>query len=95
MHGLMLRFAEGVVEGEGRDMIGRFTFSGAYDSEGRVSMIKQYVGRHQVFYAGSYDGEGTIYGQWAIGQTTGPFALTPLRGPGAPDTLSEALVEPL
>ncbi len=97
MRDLVLRFADGVVEGEGRDIIGRFTFSGAYDNEGRLSMIKQYQGdgvrgaTHQVLYVGSYDGEGTVFGQWAIGPTIGPFALTPLRGPGH----SEADIEPL
>jgi hypothetical protein len=95
MRDLVLRFAGGVVEGEGRDVIGAFTFSGAYDEQGRVSMIKQYIGKHSVLYVGSYDGEGTIFGHWAIGASTGPFALTPLRGPGVPDVLSEELVEPL
>jgi len=30
-------------------------------------LVKQYVGRHQVLYRGSYDGEGTIRGEWSIG----------------------------
>jgi hypothetical protein len=86
MHGLVLRFAGGAVEGEGRDVIGRFTFRGRYDDRGTVALVKQYVGRHEVHYHGTYDGEGTIHGRWHIGENwSGPFALSPVRGKPAPD----------
>ena len=92
MSGLVLRFAGGAVEGEGRDVIGRFTFRGHYDDQGRVTMVKQYVGRHQVHYEGRYDGEGTIFGQWSIDDLwKGKFALSPVRARTAPD----APIEPL
>jgi hypothetical protein len=75
MH-LVLRMGEGRIEGEGDDCIGPFTFGGHYDEQGHVVMVKQYIGRHQVLYEGSYDGEGTIFGHWSIGPLwTGPFAL--------------------
>jgi hypothetical protein len=78
MHDLELRFAHGTVRGAGTDCIGPFTFDGQYDNRGTVTMIKQYVGRHQVLYRGTYDGEGTIFGRWSIGQLwSGPFALSP------------------
>jgi hypothetical protein len=76
MHELILHFGEGMVRGSGRDVIGRFTFQGQYNDMGVIVMVKQYIGKHQVLYRGQYDGEGTIYGQWSIGLSTGPFALT-------------------
>jgi hypothetical protein len=80
MHDLSLRFADGVVVGEGRDRVGPFTFFGNYDDQGGVTMVKQYLGRHQVHYYGTYDGEGTIYGTWTIGALwAGRFALSPVR----------------
>ncbi|HZY91123.1 MAG TPA: hypothetical protein VFE78_40240 [Gemmataceae bacterium] len=92
MRGLTLRFVGGTVEGKGRDMVGRFTFRGRYDDQGHVTMVKQYVGRHQVIYEGRYDGEGTIFGQWSIDDMGwGKFALSPVRARPAPD----APIEPL
>jgi hypothetical protein len=78
MRNLVLRFAEGRVDGRGVDVIGPFTFQGQYDAAGSVTLLKQYVGRHSVVYRGRYDGEGTIYGEWSIsGAWRGPFALSP------------------
>jgi hypothetical protein len=91
MRDLTLRFAEGVVEGEGRDVIGRFTFRGNYDDRGAVRMVKQYLGRHAVLYQGIYDGEGTIFGQWSIGELRGPFALSPAGVRGDPEAPIEEL----
>ena len=85
MNDFNLRFAGGAVEGEGRDVVGRFTVRGGYDDRGNVVLVKQYVGRHRVHYHGVYDGEGTIFGTWKIGDRwSGPFALSPVRG-AAPD----------
>jgi hypothetical protein len=76
MHNLVLRFRGGAVQGEGTDCVGRFTFRGEYDDQGTVTLVKQYVGRHQVLYQGTHDGEGTIFGRWSIGELwSGPFAL--------------------
>jgi hypothetical protein len=74
-----LNFADGVVTGEGRDMVGRFVFSGNYDPEtGAVRMVKQYLGRHCVLYVGGPDGEGSVAGTWSIGpHNTGPFLMRP------------------
>jgi hypothetical protein len=78
MRDLVMRFAAGRVEGSGTDVIGRFTFRGEYDAAGTVTLLKQYLGRHQVLYRGRYDGEGTIFGEWSIGELwRGPFALSP------------------
>jgi len=74
-----LQFANGTVTGQGRDVIGRFTFSGEYDeSTGTVRMVKQYIGKHQVLYIGQPDGEGSIQGTWWINDScSGPFLLRP------------------
>ena len=75
-----LRFADGTVTGDGKDVIGRFTFAGAYDATtGALRMVKQYLGRHRVLYVGRPDGEGSIQGTWSIGPGwTGPFLLRPV-----------------
>jgi hypothetical protein len=78
MRDLVLHFGDGHVDGSGIDIVGRFNFQGHYDHEGNVVLIKLYLGRHQVLYTGRYDGEGTIFGEWSIGELwRGPFALRP------------------
>lgn len=78
-----LLFAGGNITGSGTDVIGRFTFSGAYDIQtGRVLMVKQYIGKHAVRYAGEPDGEGCIQGRWeiAVGEhlQSGTFLIKPV-----------------
>jgi hypothetical protein len=78
---LALHFHDGQIEGEGRDIIGPFAFEGEYDEHGSVRLVKQYLGErtHQVFYQGTYDGEGTIFGEWQIPPYwRGSFALSPV-----------------
>jgi hypothetical protein len=74
-----LNFASGRVTGEGKDMVGRFTFSGTYDeTTGELRLVKQYIRKHQVLYVGRPDGEGSIQGTWSLGPgQTGPFLLRP------------------
>jgi hypothetical protein len=74
-----LRFAAGCISGDGRDIVGRFTFTGEYDeATGEVRMVKQYLGKHQVLYVGLPGGEGSIQGTWWISEyQTGPFLLRP------------------
>ena len=88
----MLNFAGGKITGKGRDVVGRFTYAGEYDEQtGRVVMIKQYLGRHQVVYVGQPDGEGCIQGTWTIeGYDTGPFLLRPVvRRPRGDEPIQE------
>jgi hypothetical protein len=95
MHDLQLHFHDGLVEGEGHDIIGAFVFTGEYDTFGSVSLVKQYLGKHSVHYNGSYDGEGTIFGTWHIGESwSGPFALSPLRSQRAQATAIQQLEIP-
>lgn len=79
MSAFSLHFVNGEITGGGRDVIGRFTFTGAYDIRtGDVVMMKQYVGKHRVMYRGAPDGEGCIQGTWSIGEDwTGPFLMKP------------------
>lgn len=87
-----LHFADGRVSGAGRDMVGRFTFSGEYDeATGAVRMVKQYLGRHAVLYVGRPDGEGGIPGTWAIGGlTSGSFLIRPrLQKPTGDEPIHE------
>jgi hypothetical protein len=79
MSDLVLRFWAGLIEGEGIDIVGRFEFAGSYADNGTVRLVKYYRS-HDVLYQGTYDGEGTIFGEWTIGKYwRGPFALTPER----------------
>ncbi len=82
MSEFQLRFEEGEIEGEGRDMVGLFDVTGSYDTRtGEVLMIKQYVGKHAVFYRGHPDGEGCIGGTWSISDLwKGPFLIRPVIG---------------
>jgi hypothetical protein len=92
MRQLTLRFEGGRIDGDGVDVIGRFTFTGSNDDDGSVAMIKQYAGLQQVLYRGAYDGEGSILGRWSIGDYwSGPFALAPVRGDSVGDELVEAV----
>jgi hypothetical protein len=90
-----LRFADGNVTGNGKDIVGRFTFTGAYDvNDGRVLMVKQYIGKHAVRYAGEPDGEGSIQGTWEITflgvNSTGTFLLRPVvKRPTGDEPISE------
>jgi hypothetical protein len=79
MEPLTLRFRDGRVEGEGRDVIGEFTFHGTWSDQGQVRMTKAYHNRHSVHYVGQVSGEGAVVGQWSIPPLfSGPFVLMPL-----------------
>jgi hypothetical protein len=63
---LELRFADGRLQGEGRDYVGWFVMHGRYETEsGEVTIDKQYIDAHDVVYSGYNEGKG-IWGTWAI-----------------------------
>lgn len=69
---LVLTFCRGRLTGEGRDCVGTFRLHGTYDlASGRCEWIKQYVGRHAVYYRGFNEGKG-IWGTWEIAGETPP-----------------------
>ena len=85
---------EGVVTGGGDDLVGGFTFRGELRRDGTISLLKQYLGRHQVLYEGCNSGEG-IFGTWYIGRyDSGRFALRPLAdGAAEHDEIREAVTD--
>lgn len=63
---LDLTFRDGCLEAQGSDRVGAFTFTGSYDpQDGQCRWTKQYLGKHQVTYAGVNEGKG-IWGVWEI-----------------------------
>ena len=63
---LHLTFSEGVLQGEGRDWVGKYTVRGHYNlADGRCHWTKQYLGKHAVAYDGFNEGQG-IWGTWTI-----------------------------
>jgi hypothetical protein len=86
MDDFVLRFDHWDITGHGRDIVGRFTFSGEFDDTGRVELIKQYHKKHAVHYEGMPDGEGCIMGVWTIGPLyRGPFLMQPVIERGHAD----------
>jgi len=63
---LLLTFSQGILTGEGRDLVGEFLIKGHYHlDDGRCFFSKHYVGRHDVAYQGYNEGKG-IWGLWEI-----------------------------
>lgn len=76
---LHLHFRDGLMTGDGRDWVGKFTIRGSYDvTTGACRWIKQYVGRHAVQYVGYNEGKG-IWGRWEIASERlhGGFCIWP------------------
>ncbi|MEZ6063191.1 MAG: hypothetical protein R3C19_22830 [Planctomycetaceae bacterium] len=65
MQNLRLQFDGNSVQGQGCDVVGAFTLRGTVDGA-VVTLTKQYIGAHAVSYIGTFDGEGTYRGRWAI-----------------------------
>jgi hypothetical protein len=93
MHNLELEVDPmGTVTGEGEDCIGPFTLQGRFRLDGSVSLVKQYLGRHRVYYEGNNSGEG-IFGTWHIPAFgLGRFALRPMADVSAELDQIEELV---
>ena len=77
MHDLTLRFHGSSITGEGWDCVGQFTLEGEWMDNSEVRIVKRYMGRHHVVYAGRHDGEGTLFGVWALAGDEGTFAMRP------------------
>lgn len=64
---LHLEFADGRIQGEGNDDVGRFLIQGRYNAaERECHWTKTYPGSHDVHYRGFREGKG-IWGAWEIG----------------------------
>ncbi len=79
MEDLVIEFSSGRLRGSGRDIVGEFEMYGTMENGGRVRIVKQYKGRHQVVYIGTYDGEGTMFGTWLIEMFSGSWSIKLLR----------------
>jgi hypothetical protein len=90
---LRLTFRDGVLEGEGRDRVGRVSFRGRYNTaDGTCYWTKRYVGKHDVFYRGFNEGKG-IWGVWEIPPYwRGGFHIWPegMPDPTQPELTAEA-----
>jgi len=61
---LSLSFTDGRVAESGKDVVGRFEFSGRYDLEmGRMRSSKQYAKSHRVKHLGANQGDA----EWLLG----------------------------
>ncbi len=80
---LSLRFANGVMVGDGKDDVGVFSVRGRYDSANHeCHWTKSYAGAHDVFYKGFREGKG-IWGTWEIQvRLRGGFHIWPLSEGG-------------
>lgn len=74
MHDLTMTFAGQEFVGRGIDCVGDFTLSGRLEGND-VQIVKEYVGRHKVLYAGVQDGEGTMSGLWSIHEVGGKWLI--------------------
>jgi hypothetical protein len=94
---LDLSFRQGVMTGEGRDMIGSFLIRGKYNlDDGKCRWTKRYIGKHDVAYHGYNEGKG-IWGLWEIPPSwRGGFHIWPkaMGDPTSPK-LAEAIDEPV
>ena len=67
MQAFELHFNADTVRGRGIDIVGPFRIMGRWDAtNGGLSFVKFYLGKHQVYYEGRPEGEGCILGQWSI-----------------------------
>lgn len=80
MHDLVIEFDGNTLSGTGWDWVGKFTLSGTIYPDANVEIVKKYVNRHSVVYRGQHDGEGTIFGVWALASDDGTFAIRPAGG---------------
>jgi hypothetical protein len=87
---MTLEFADGLVRGDGVDLVGTFTLDGEYRIENgvaRIGWIKTYDGAHSVRYLGVLE-NGVITGRWRIEWFEDRFALEPVRD-NSPATKAE------
>jgi hypothetical protein len=94
---LILNFHQGVMTGEGRDLIGSFLFRGKYQLEdGKCTWTKRYIGKHDVAYQGYNEGKG-IWGRWEIPPSShGGFHIWPSSmGDPTNPKLAEGVEEPV
>ena len=94
---LHLTFRQGVMTGEGRDLIGPFLIRGRYQvDDGQCWWTKRYIGKHDVSYQGYNEGKGI----WGSGRSPRAGGVDSTSGPRRWATrpeqrLTEAIDEPI
>jgi hypothetical protein len=94
---LLLTFREGIVQGEGRDVVGKFLIKGKYQvDDGKCWWTKAYVKKHSIAYLGYNEGKG-IWGTWEYHASwKGGFYIWPVAmGDPTQVLLAEAIEEPV
>jgi hypothetical protein len=74
MEQLRIEFDGGHIHGSGADIIRLFTLTGTIE-DGKVTIVKRYLGQYSVDYLSTYDGEGTMHGMWRIGLFGGKWMI--------------------
>jgi hypothetical protein len=98
---MQMRFAGGIINGDGRDWVGPFIITGQYTlADGSCHWTKQYIRKHTVYYRGFNEGKG-IWGTWEMPNEppqnrTGGFHIWPegMADPTAPHA-TESVEEPI
>jgi hypothetical protein len=80
MKDLTIKIIDGRIQGSGHDIAGLFILSGRIGEGSKVMIDKNYLGSHRVAYVGTYDGEGTMSGEWYIGYDHGHWAISIRNG---------------
>ncbi len=93
MSNLQLEYRGLVIRGHGTDIVGPFTLFGAFEPEGSLRLVKQYLNRHTVNYRGVFDGEGCLFGVWNIGTDNGRWSIRLLRVQSA-GSIEPSSIEP-
>jgi len=70
MDDLRLSISDGSLRGTGSDIVGDFQLNG-FLKEGRIYLLKRYIGAHRIEYNGESIGEGTYGGLWSCDSLTG------------------------
>lgn len=68
----------GIVKGHGSDEVGEFTFEGSFSqADPVVRILKQYKGKHAIYYEGRRTSPGEINGDWGFepGEKDGKFRM--------------------
>ncbi len=76
MENLQLSFSNQMIVGQGQDIVGPFELRGLITPTGSVQLRKKYLQKHEVMYLGTYDGEGTMAGNWRIGELSGRWLIS-------------------
>ena len=70
MDDFQISFADGRFDGQGTDIVGPFVISGSLAGP-QIELRKQYIGKHEIIYRGTGDGEGVYSGLWTCNQAIG------------------------